>query len=215
MAITQGIFLVLSDIQFLLSQLRLPGNTPLLPIDATGIRDTQGVGNNINNPTWGNADQLFTRDTYNAFTFNTTLAQALATQAATGSPNLGLYTQTIGATRVRVAQLESTLFAGRTGSFNAADEAAQLVGYRRECGAEGEAERATFAARAAMDRARADYLEAHRKLEVVKRLEVKARTDHRLAAGREEQNEFDDYAGRMASRRSTSSGLGRAPLHSS
>jgi Ca2+-binding RTX toxin-like protein len=96
MAITQGIFLVLSDIQFLLSQLRLPGNTPLLPIDATGIRDTQGVGNNINNPTWGNADQLFTRDTYNAFTFNTTLAQALATQAATGSPNLGLYTQTIG-----------------------------------------------------------------------------------------------------------------------
>jgi flagellar FliJ protein len=123
--------------------------------------------------------------------------------------------EALGATRVRVAQLESTLFAGRTGSFNAADEAAQLVGYRRECGAEGEAERATFAARAAMDRARADYLEAHRKLEVVKRLEVKARTDHRLAAGREEQNEFDDYAGRMASRRSTSSGLGRAPLHSS
>ncbi len=124
--------------------------------------------------------------------------------------------ENLRATRARVAQFEATLFAGRRGSFNAADEAAQLAAYRRECGVEAEAERATFAARSAMDKSRAEYLEAHRKLEVVKRLEIKARTDHRLQANREEQSEFDDYAGRMAlSRRGASSPLGRQPSYSS
>ena len=49
------------DIDFLLAQLRLPRNLPLLSIDPTGIRDTQGVGNNVNHPTWGAADQMFYR----------------------------------------------------------------------------------------------------------------------------------------------------------
>nr|WP_292931714.1 peroxidase family protein [Novosphingobium sp. PASSN1] len=42
-------------------QLNLPGNVPLTPVDNTGIRDVQGVGNNVFNPTWGSADQLFPR----------------------------------------------------------------------------------------------------------------------------------------------------------
>ena len=31
------------DLDFLLLQLRLSGNTPVLPIDMTGIRDVSGV----------------------------------------------------------------------------------------------------------------------------------------------------------------------------
>ena len=108
----------------------------------------------------------------------------------------------LAATRVRVAQFEAALFAGRRVTFNPAEEAQQLAAYRRECTAEGEAERATFAAHAEMDRCRTDYLEAHRKLEVVKRLETKSRLDHRLATNREEQAEFDDFATRRAMRRS-------------
>ena len=107
----------------------------------------------------------------------------------------------LAAARARVAALATALFSRRTGSFNAGAEAHGLAAYRSECAAELDAERASFAARAEMDRRRADYLEAHRKLEVVRRLEAKARDEHRLAAGREEQAEFDDYAGRSAARR--------------
>lgn len=108
----------------------------------------------------------------------------------------------LAATRARIAQFEAALFAGRRTTFNPLDEAHQLTAYRRERLAEGEAERKMYAARAEMDRCRGEYLEAHRKLEVVKRLEVKARTEHRLEAGREEQAEFDDFATRRAMRRS-------------
>ncbi len=103
--------------------------------------------------------------------------------------------------RSRVARFEAELFAGRRERFSAADEAQALAAYRRECAAEAEAERAMIAARAKMGERRAEYLEAHRKLEVVNRLETKARTEHRLEANREEQAEFDDYAGRRAAAR--------------
>ncbi len=112
----------------------------------------------------------------------------------------------LATTRARVAQFEAALFAGRKATFNPAEEAQQLTAYRRECAVEGEAERAVFAARAAMDRCRNDYLEAHRKVEVVKRLETKARTAHQQEANREAQAEFDDYASRRA--------MQRAPLFS-
>jgi flagellar FliJ protein len=105
-------------------------------------------------------------------------------------------------TRRRVAQFEAALFAGRRDRFNPAEEAQQLAAYRRECAVEIDAEKATFTARAEMERCRAEYIEAHRKLEVVKRLETKARLAHHLAANREEQAEFDDFATRRAMRRS-------------
>jgi flagellar protein FliJ len=108
--------------------------------------------------------------------------------------------ENLAAVRARVARFEATLFAGRRTRFNAAEEAHSLASYRRECAAEAEAERATFAARAAMDQRRAEYVEAHRKLEVVHRLEAKARAAHSHAAGRAEQAEFDDFASRRAAR---------------
>jgi len=102
--------------------------------------------------------------------------------------------------RERKADFEAALFAGRRGRFQAAGEAQSLAAYRRECIEEVETERAVFAARALMYERRAEYLEAHRKLEVVKRLETKARAAHRQAANREEQAEYDEFAGRAAHR---------------
>lgn len=113
--------------------------------------------------------------------------------------------QELAATRQRVAQFEAALFAGRRERFSAAEEAHALSGYRHECAAEAEAERVTNVARDEMRKRRVEYLEAHRKLEVVHRLEAKARAAHRLATGREEQAEYDDFAGRQASRRKLSS----------
>jgi flagellar FliJ protein len=108
----------------------------------------------------------------------------------------------LAAVRARVARCEGALSAGRHERFSAADEAHALAGYRQECAAELAAERAMIAARSLMAQRRAEYLEAHRKVEVVKRLEEKARQEHRLAANREEQAEFDDFAGRRGARRS-------------
>jgi len=104
--------------------------------------------------------------------------------------------QELAAIRTRVARYEAELFAGRRERFSAADEARALAVYRAECAAEVEGERAVIAARATMSQRRAEYLEAHRKLEVVKRLEEKARIAHRQAGAREEQAEFDDFASR-------------------
>jgi flagellar FliJ protein len=104
--------------------------------------------------------------------------------------------ETLARTRVRVADFERAVNASRRGSFNPAIEAENLMAYRRECAAESDAERRMLAAREAMERSRAAYIEAHRKLDVVQRLEEKARLGHRLAVAREEQAEFDDFAGR-------------------
>jgi flagellar FliJ protein len=109
--------------------------------------------------------------------------------------------EALARTRVRVGQLETALFESRLGKFSAAAAAQAFAAYRSECAAEAEAERVTFAARAEMDKFRAAYLEAHRNLEVVRRLEAKARVKHRLETNREEQAEFDDFAGRGVLRR--------------
>ena len=99
-------------------------------------------------------------------------------------------------TRVRMRALEAALFSGRKTSFRAAEAALLLSDYRRECATEGETERRVIGAREEMQKSRADYLEAHRKVEVVQRLETKARTTHRRECDREEQAEFDDFASR-------------------
>lgn len=104
--------------------------------------------------------------------------------------------------RARLARFEAQLFAGRRERFSAADEAHALAAYRNECAVEAATERALVAARALMQQRRAEYLEAYRKVEVVKRLEEKARANHRLDCNRQEQAEFDDLAGRrFAARR--------------
>lgn len=58
--------LSLTDIDFIRLQLDLPGNNPLNAplgtiLDPFGIRDTRGIGNNVQNPLFGTADQLFPR----------------------------------------------------------------------------------------------------------------------------------------------------------
>lgn len=101
----------------------------------------------------------------------------------------------LGRTRVRMRALEAALFTGRETRYLAAEAALLLSDYRRECGAEGEAERRVVTAREEMQRKREAYIEAHRQMEVVNRLEQKARTTHRREMDREEQKEFDDLAG--------------------
>ncbi len=99
-------------------------------------------------------------------------------------------------TRVRMRALEAELFSGREKKFSAGQAALLLSDYRRECASEAEVERQMIAAREQMQQRRTDYVEAHRKLEVVHRLEGKARATHRRELDREEQAEFDDFAGR-------------------
>ena len=66
MAIPTGIQLLLGDYNFLLVQLGLPDNQPVLQTDPTGTRSLSGGGNNILNPTWGTADTPFSRFTFNS-----------------------------------------------------------------------------------------------------------------------------------------------------
>lgn len=99
-------------------------------------------------------------------------------------------------TRVRMAALESALFSGRKDTFRATEAALLLADYRRECDAEVQTERRVITARDEMQNRREDYITAHRKLEVVEHLETKARAAHRHDCDREEQAEFDDFAGR-------------------
>jgi len=98
-------------------------------------------------------------------------------------------------TRTRMQALESALFNGRQNGFRAAEAASLLADYRHECAGEVEAERTSIAAREEMERRRTAYLEAHRNLEVVERLEEKARGVHYREMLRHEQAEFDEFAG--------------------
>lgn len=99
-------------------------------------------------------------------------------------------------TRIRVRALEGALSAGRQERFHPAEAALLLVDYRRECTCEVASERAVITARDEMHKRRAEYIEAHRQLEIVERLEEKARAAHRRENDRAEQAEADDFAGR-------------------
>lgn len=100
-----------------------------------------------------------------------------------------------------LAQFAEAISAGRAGRSNAAAEAQTLAGYRRECGAEAEAARAVVAARATLERHRQDHREAHRQLEMIRRLETKSRAAHRREAARVEQAELDELSFRRHSAR--------------
>ena len=108
--------------------------------------------------------------------------------------------ETMARARACTAALASALQAGRCELYRAAEATNSLAAYRRECAAEMEAERLVIAARAEMKQRGDDYVEAHRKLKVVVRLEERARISHRQEAFREEQAEFDDSAGRRVAR---------------
>src|SRR5262245_16287920 len=90
------------------------------------------------------------------------------------------------AVRQRVVQFERALFNARQQNFSAADQWQAIAADRHEGLAENAAEKAMLAARAVMHQRRAEYLEAHRNVEVVEKLEQKARASHRLDCIREE-----------------------------
>lgn len=100
------------------------------------------------------------------------------------------------AARARTEAFEAELQPGWSESCRAAEAAYVLAAYRRECAVEIEAERVVFATRAEMERCRGLYLEAHRRLQALQRLEQKARLTHRREVNRIEQAEFDDFGGR-------------------
>ena len=105
-----------------------------------------------------------------------------------------------------LARLAEAISMRRDGRFAAAVEGQNLAAYRRECTAEAEAARGAATARAAMERHRHDHLEAHRKLEMIRRLETRARAAHRGAAARLEQAELDDLSVRRRATRRRRSG---------
>ena len=110
--------------------------------------------------------------------------------------------ENLAITRKRIGELEDTLFSGRQGRF-LADEAAGLYRvYRGERQSELKVERDVIDARELMQKRRSEYLEAHRKLEVVNRLEEKAKVRHRAEGLRIEQLQIDEFAGHAAIRRS-------------
>lgn len=99
-------------------------------------------------------------------------------------------------TRIRLRALEGALFDSRHENYRAGEAALLLADYRRECTSEGEAERRVVAAREEMQKRRAEYIEAHRQVEVVNRLEAKAREQYRHELDREEQAVADEFASR-------------------
>lgn len=97
--------------------------------------------------------------------------------------------------------LETVMHDGRRATFRAADEISFWDAYRRVCDEEMKSEQALFVARAKMEECRQKYLEAHRAVKVVEKIEEKARTNHRLAVEREAQLESDELAGLRVARR--------------
>lgn len=110
--------------------------------------------------------------------------------------------QELAAAGARLRQLEAEVAANRSGRFSPSEQARSLIAYRRECTAESEAQQTMVAAEHAMQERRLEYVAAHRRLEVVRRLEAKARSAYRYETARAEQAEFDDFASRRFGRRS-------------
>jgi flagellar FliJ protein len=103
--------------------------------------------------------------------------------------------------RARRTELETVMHDGRRATFRAADEVAFWGAYRLVCADEISSERALIEARARMEERRQDYIEAHRDVKIVDKLESKARTLHRLEAAREAQLDLDEMGGFRVARR--------------
>ena len=102
--------------------------------------------------------------------------------------------QQLAAARARVRDLAGALTAARRERVSGQRQCEALAAFRSECAVEAAAAEGVRAAQAAMDARRCEYVDAHRKLEVVRRLEEKAYAAHRQAVMREEQAEFDEFA---------------------
>jgi|GEM_PF-481368 len=111
----------------------------------------------------------------------------------------------MAAKRGELRNLETVMQDGRRATFRAADEISFWDAYRRVCDEERQSEQVVREKRAAMEESRRNYLEAHRAVKVIEKLEQKARTEHRLEMEHEAQLETDEIAGMRVSRRSAAS----------
>lgn len=100
----------------------------------------------------------------------------------------------------RVAEVGAELSASRAGTYAAEESAMLFRAYRNECEEEMRQQRLLIEARDLMNRRRAEYLEANRRLRVVERLEEQARTRHRTEVLAAEQAESDELAAGRAGR---------------
>lgn len=98
------------------------------------------------------------------------------------------------------AALTEALAASRAGSFRPADQVGGLIALRTAERAGQEAARRHAEATTASDRAREEWLVARRRLQVVERLEERARQAHREAAEKAEQAALDELASLAAAR---------------
>lgn len=96
--------------------------------------------------------------------------------------------------------LADALAASRSGSFRPADQVGGLLALQAAQQAEREAGRRHAEAQAASQRAREEWLAARRKLQVIERLEERARRAHRDAAEKAEQTLLDELASLAAAR---------------
>ncbi len=105
------------------------------------------------------------------------------------------------AVQQRMAAVEQSLRDQRAGGATAAEAAHTYAAYVRDLAEEKACEVKVAERRKTAGEARAAYTEAHRRVEMIERLETKARATHRLDQLREEQAEFDDLAGRRHAQR--------------
>ena len=99
----------------------------------------------------------------------------------------------------RLAQVETRLAEHRVGRFNGPDVASQLLAYRRDCISRDEAITGVRDARAMLVVRRDEYVKANRALEIIEKLEERARLTHARETARAEQAELDEIAGRKDS----------------
>ncbi len=107
----------------------------------------------------------------------------------------------LASVRAQRHELEVILHDGRSGSFKAADEISFWSAYRRVCAEGIKAEHQLIEARTAMEKRRQEYMESHRAVKVVEKLEQKARALYRREDEREAQLELDELAGARVARR--------------
>jgi flagellar export protein FliJ len=90
----------------------------------------------------------------------------------------------------------------RSGVFRPSEQTAGLEALRQAAHREAAAEKDRQEAATARDRARETWLEARRALQIIERLEEKARAEHREAADKAEQSLLDELASIGAARAS-------------
>jgi len=98
------------------------------------------------------------------------------------------------AAQARAAETARAITAARCGTVRAGDQAVFMALHRRDCAAAADAETQAAAARADVERRRAECVEASRQMKVVARLEEHARAVHRAESLAAEQQQLDEIS---------------------